>query len=107
MIAVDDQTIITPDRYDRRTLTRWHNAIIAAFAVGGIALATWGPRLPALRADLRLGTGDIGVLLAGVTVGSVAGLLASTPLYTRLGPRRAVPGAMLVIAAAVTIVGIG
>jgi len=107
MIAVTDRTIISPEHFDRRTLVRWRNAIIAAFAVGGLALSTWGPRLPALRADLGLGTGDIGVLLAGVTVGSVTGLLASTPLFTRLGPRRAVPGAMLMIAVAVTIVGLG
>jgi MFS family permease len=107
MISMSDQTIVPPERFDRRTLTRWRNAIIAAFAVGGLALATWGPRLPALRADLKLGTGDIGILLAGVTVGSVAGLLASTPLLNRLGPRRALPGAMLVIAASVTIVGVG
>jgi MFS family permease len=104
---VDDQTVEAPGDFDRRTLVRWRNAIIAAFAVGGIALSTWGPRLPALKADLGLGTGDLGVLLAGVTVGSVAGLLASTPLYTRLGPRRAVPGAILVVALAVTIVGVG
>jgi MFS family permease len=107
MIAMHDRTIIPPERFDRRTLVRWRNAIIAAFAVGGLALSTWGPRLPAVRADLGLGTGDIGVLLAGVTVGSVAGLLVSTALFTRLGPRRALPAAMLAIAVAVTIVGVG
>ncbi|GAA3602013.1 MFS transporter [Kineosporia mesophila] len=92
---------------DRAALARWRNAIFAAFAVGGLALSTWGPRLPALRADLDLDTGGIGVLLAGITVGSVVGLLSSTPLLTRFGARRAVPGAMLVIAAAVTIIGVG
>jgi len=92
---------------DAQTLIRWRNAIIAAFAVGGLALSTWGPRLPALRADLELDTGGIGVLLAGITVGSVAGLLASTPILNRLGARRALPGAMLVIAVAVTTIGVG
>jgi MFS family permease len=107
MIAVTDRTIISPEGFDRRTLVRWRNAIIAAFAVGGLAVSTWGPRLPALRADLGLGTGDLGVLLAGVTVGSITGLLASTPVLNRLGPRRALPAAMLAIAVAVTIVGVG
>ena len=88
-------------------LVHWRNAILAAFAVGGVALSTWGPRLPALRADLNLDTGGIGVLLAGITVGSIAGLLASTPLLTTLGPRRALPGAILVIALAVTLIGVG
>ena len=96
-----------PSRYTRSrraTLARWRNAIIAAFAVGSPALATWCPGLPALRADLDLNTGGIGVLLAGVTVGSVAGLRASSPLLGRLGPRRAVPGAMQVIAVSVVVV---
>jgi MFS family permease len=107
MIDVDDRTIIAAVDIDQARLVRWRSAIIAAFAVGGLALSTWGPRLPALRADLGLDTGGIGVLLAGITVGSVAGLLGSTPLLTRFGPRRALPGAMLVIAASVTVIGIG
>ncbi|HEY3924186.1 MAG TPA: MFS transporter [Acidothermaceae bacterium] len=104
---MSDRTIISLEDFDRPTLVRWRNAIVAAFAVGGIALSTWGPRLPAIRADLKLGTGGIGVLLAGITVGSVTGLLISTPLLGRFGPRRALPAAMLVIAVAVTIVGVG
>jgi MFS family permease len=107
MIVMSDRTIISLEDFDRPTLVRWRNAIVAAFAVGGIALSTWGPRLPAIRADLKLGTGGIGVLLAGITVGSVTGLLISTPLLGRFGPRRALPAAMLVIAVAVTIVGVG
>jgi MFS family permease len=107
MIAMSDRTIISLEDFDRPTLVRWRNAIVAAFAVGGVALSTWGPRLPAIRADLNLGTGGLGVLLAGITVGSVTGLLLSTPILGRLGPRRALPAAMLLIAVAVTIVGVG
>ncbi|AGL15978.1 MFS transporter [Actinoplanes sp. N902-109] len=98
---MNDQTI------SKAELSRWRNAIIAAFALGGLALSTWGPRLPDLRAELELNTGGIGVLLAGVTVGSVGGLLASTPLLAALGARRAITGAILTIAAAVVVVGAG
>jgi len=107
MIVMSDRTIISLEDFDRPTLVRWRNAIVAAFAVGGVALSTWGPRLPAIRADLNLGTGGLGVLLAGITVGSVTGLLISTPILAWLGPRRALPAAMLLIAVAVTIVGVG
>src|SRR5664279_2690729 len=107
MISMSDRTIIYPQDFDRPTLVRWRNAIVAAFAVGGVALSTWGPRLPAIRADLKLGTGGLGVLLAGITVGSVTGLLVSTPILGWLGPRRALPAAMLLIAVAVTVVGVG
>jgi MFS family permease len=104
MIVMDDQIIAETDR---KALTRWRNAIIVAFGAGGLALTTWGPRLPALRADLRLDNGSLGVLLAGVTIGSISGLLASTPLLSRFGPRRAIAGAMIMIAVAVTVVGVG
>ena len=107
MIVMSDRTIISLEDFDRPTLVRWRNAIVAAFAVGGVALSTWGPRLPAIRADLNLGTGGLGVLLAGITVGSVTGLLVSTPILGWLGPRRALPAAMLLIAGAVTVVGVG
>src|SRR5665213_2376469 len=107
MIPVSDRTIRSLEDFDRPTLIRWRNAIVTAFAVGGVALSTWGPRLPAIRADLHLGTGGLGVLLAGITVGSVTGLLVSTPILGWLGPRRALPAAMLLIAVAVTIVGVG
>jgi MFS family permease len=107
MIAMSDRTIIPLEDFDRPTLVRWRNAIVAAFGVGGVALSTWGPRLPAIRADLNLGTGGLGVLLAGITVGSVTGLLISTPILGWLGPRRALPAAMLLVAVAVTVVGVG
>jgi MFS family permease len=92
---------------DPRALTRWRNAITAAFGLGGLSLATWGPRLPALRDDLDLDTGGLGVLLAGVTVGSVAGLLGATHLLTRLGPRRAVAGVVVLVAVAIAVIGVG
>src|ERR1700689_3050731 len=70
---------------------RWRWAVTVAFGLGGITISAWGPRLPAIKADLGIGTGTIGLLLAGVTVGSILGLLGSTPLLHRLGGRRASP----------------
>ncbi|WP_162236789.1 MFS transporter [Curtobacterium sp. Leaf261] len=97
----------TATSQDRHALVRWRNAIIVAFALGGVTLSTWGPRLPSIRAELGLDTGQIGLLLAGVTVGSVAGLLSSTPLLTALGARRALGGVLLLIAVAIAVIGLG
>jgi len=102
-----EQALTDAPEYDRRTLSRWRIAVTAAFLLGGTAIASWGPRLPALRTDLDVDTGGLGLLLAGVTVGSVAGLGAATPLLGRLGARRAVPTAVVAMAAAVALVGIG
>ena len=70
---------------DGRSLARWRWAITTAFALGGISLSAWGPRLPAIKSDLGIDTATIGLLLAGVTVGAILGLLASTPVLSRLG----------------------
>jgi MFS family permease len=74
--------------------------------LGGITVSAWGPRLPAIKAGLGIGTATIGLLLAGVTVGAILGLLASTPVLHWLGGRRAIVGALLLIASAMTAMGL-
>jgi MFS family permease len=88
------------------TLPRWRWSVTAAFGLGGIAVSAWGPRLPAIKASLGIGTAAIGLLLAGVTVGAIVGLLASTPVLHRLGSRRSIAGALLLIAAAMAVMGL-
>jgi MFS family permease len=88
------------------TLARWRWTITSAFALGGIAGSAWGPRLPAIKSDLGIGTATIGLLLAGVTVGAIAGLLGAAPLLHWLGSRRTLAGAMLLIAAAMVVMGV-
>jgi MFS family permease len=91
---------------ERSTLTRWRWTITAAFALGGITISAWGPRLPAIKADLGIDTATIGLLLAGVTAGAILGLVASTPVLHWLGSRRAITAAVLVIAAAMIVMGV-
>jgi MFS family permease len=92
--------------FDARTVTRWRNAIIAAFALGGITVASWGPRLPAVMAELHTDTGTLGLILGSVTIGSIVGLLTSTPLLHALRSRRAVGAALLIAAVALAVMGI-
>ena len=66
----------------------------------------WGPRLPAIKTELGVGTATIGLLLAGVTVGALLGLPASTPLRHWLGGRRAVTGAILLVAATMALMSL-
>ena len=92
---------------DAKTIKGWRNAIICAFGLGGITVASWGPRMPAIRAELAVGTGTIGLLLACSTVGSIAGLLVARFALHRLGGRGAVLSALLVMAAALAVMGVG
>src|SRR5215831_13545624 len=91
---------------ERSTLARWRWTITAALGLGGITVSAWGPRLPAVKASLGLDTATIGLLLAGVTVGALLGLLASTPVLHWLGSRRSIAGALLLIAAAIAVMGL-
>lgn len=91
---------------DRRQLTRWRNAIIVAFAIGGVSLAAWGPRLPELRVELGVDVGTIGLMLGGVTIGSIGGLLGAAPLLRRLGGRRALTGVVVLVPASIAVLGI-
>jgi predicted MFS family arabinose efflux permease len=85
---------------------RWRWAVTAAFGLGGITISAWGPRLPAIKTELGVGTATIGLLLAGVTVGALLGLTASTPLRHWLGGRRAVTGAILLVAATMALISL-
>jgi MFS family permease len=96
-------SMVTPERPG---LARWRWTVTAAFGLGGITVSAWGPRLPAIKADLGIDTATIGLLLAGVTVGAIGGLLASTPVLHRLGSRRTMAGALLLVAAAMTVMGL-
>ena len=89
------------------TLGGWRNAVMTAFALGGVSVSTWGPRLPELRSDLGVGNAAIGVVLAGVAVGSVAGLAAASALLSWLGSRRAICATLWLIGAAIAIIGVG
>jgi MFS family permease len=95
-----------PSLLARSSLARWRWAVTAAFGLGGITVSAWGPRLPAIKAGLDIGTATIGLLLAGVTVGAIMGLVVSTPVLHRLGSRRAIMGALLLTATAMAVMGL-
>ena len=76
------------------TITRpapigWRNAVFAAFFVAGLGLASWMSRVPAVRDGLGLDTAKVGLLIFGLSAGSVIGLLLAAGLLARLGARRA------------------
>ena len=89
-----------------RAVRRRRNGVAAAFALGGLNLATWGPRLPAIKADLRVGDGTLGLLVTGMTIASLLGLASSSWLLGRLGPRRGLTLTLTLMSVGVAFVGI-
>ncbi|GHI94094.1 MFS transporter [Streptomyces olivaceus] len=63
-------------------------AIAALFLSLGFQYATWAARIPALKSDLDLSAGEVGVLLMAAGVGSAVTFPAVAYLMRRLGSRR-------------------
>jgi len=72
---------------DRRQIVAWRNAMFVVFALCGLALASWVSRLPAVRDELGASTLDMGVLIFGLSFGSILGLLGSSHIIARIGAR--------------------
>lgn len=82
-------TAHSPATLMRPALLCWRNAVFAAFFVAGLGLASWMSRVPAVRDGLGLDTAQVGILIFGLSSGSVIGLLIAAGLLARLGAGRA------------------
>lgn len=91
----------------RRELVAWRNAIFVIFTLSGLSIATWAARLPEIKANLDVSTGSIGVLILGMSVGSILGLMASAWLLVRLGARSGMVLALSLVALGLVLIGIG
>lgn len=87
------------------------NGTLAVFAANGFAFATWMSRVPDVKAGLALSPGRLGLLLLGISAGSMLGLPIAgrvthrigAPNAVRVGSAIALPGlAMAAISAGAT-----
>jgi MFS family permease len=90
-----------------RALVAWRNAVFAIFFVSGLSIATWVSRVPAIRDGLRLNTAEVGILIFGLSAGSVLGLVVAAWLLARFGARRAMTLSILASALGLVAVGAG
>jgi fucose permease len=91
----------------RSQVAAWRNALFVIFAVCGLAMASWAARLPAISEILGASTLDIGVLIFGLSAGSIVGLLASSHVISRLGSSRTIQIAFLVGPVGFLVAGVG
>ncbi|MFG3135279.1 MFS transporter [Streptomyces sp. NPDC048211] len=80
--------------------TRRRRAALFLFMLAaGTGMASWVARTPAVRDGLDVSTGAMGLVLFGLSTGSMAGVTASGPLVRRYGGRAAITvGAGLIVA---------
>ncbi|MEW1687683.1 MFS transporter [Streptomyces sp. NPDC091265] len=80
--------------------TRRRRAALFLFMLAaGVGMASWVARTPAVRDGLDVSTGSMGLVLFGLSTGSMAGVTASGPLVRRHGGRATISlGASLIVA---------
>ena len=88
-------------------LRRWRLALLAAYVLGGVIAATWGPRLVDLTHDLHVDAAGIGAMLAASTAGLLVGLLVASPAARLLGIRRAIGASLALNVVCLALAGLG
>nr|WP_257142231.1 MFS transporter [Streptomyces sp. sk226] len=88
------------------TTRRWRAALFLFMLATGVSMASWVARTPAVRDALDVTTGAMGLVLFGLSIGSMAGVLASGGLVRRHGGRSVITlGAALLVAGLLVIAG--
>jgi MFS family permease len=102
-MTIGDRPLATGDP----SLLRTRNAVFAVFALNGLAFANWISRIPAIRDELDLTAGQLGLLLLTLSAGSVLGLPAAGAIVLRIGPARTVLGGAVLVSAGMAVIGVG
>ncbi|WP_373306849.1 MFS transporter [Streptomyces longisporoflavus] len=89
-----------------RAVRRRRQALYLFFFLPGICMSSWVTRTPDVRDQLDASTGQMGMILFGLSVGSMGGILCSGRLVSRFGTRPVIGiGTSLIIASMVVIGG--
>ncbi|ODG92710.1 hypothetical protein BED47_18715 [Gottfriedia luciferensis] len=89
-----------------RQIQLWRVAIYFIFALTGFAFASWVSRTPAIRDALGSTTAEMGVIIFGLSVGSIIGLISASILIAQKGGRFVMVFGLLVVSIGLLIVGI-
>lgn len=80
--------------------------VFLTFALNGVGISTWISRLPAVKEILGLDVAATGLLIFGMSAGSILGLLGAGALVHRLGARRTIVATFLLGSAALGILAL-
>lgn len=90
-----------------RTTARRRLALFALFFLPGVSIASWVTRTPDIRDQLGASTTQMGLVLFGVSAGSMLGILSSGRLVSRFGTRPVVTVGMLTTLSSMPVLGAG
>ncbi|MFJ8826691.1 MFS transporter [Streptomyces sp. NPDC102467] len=90
-----------------RAVRRRRQSLYLLFFLNGITMSSWVTRTPDVRDQLGVSTGQMGLILFGLSVGSMTGILCSGRCVSRFGTRPVIALGTLLIIAGTTVVGLG
>ncbi|WP_324292951.1 MFS transporter [Streptomyces coeruleorubidus] len=90
-----------------RAVRRRRRALFLLFFLPGIAMSSWVTRTPDVRDQLGLSTGQMGLVLFGLSIGSMIGILCSGRFVSRFGTRPVIALGTLLIIAGTVVIGMG
>src|SRR6478735_9020583 len=76
------------------SLTARRNALFLLFFLPGLTIASWVTRTPDVRDLVGASTAEMGLILFGLSAGSMVGILSSGALVARRGTRPVVPAGL-------------
>ncbi|MDR5699568.1 MFS transporter [Agromyces aerolatus] len=89
------------------SVARRRIALFALFFVPGVGIASWVTRTPAIRDLLGASTAEMGLVLFGLSIGSMAGILCSGALVARFGTRPVIAVGLGLTILSMPVIGLG
>ncbi|MFD7293466.1 MFS transporter [Streptomyces sp. NPDC059897] len=86
---------------------RRRTALFLFFLIPGLSMSSWVTRTPDVRDQLGASTAQMGLILFGLSVGSMIGILSSGTLVARFGSRPVMGVATVVITFSMAVIGLG
>jgi len=93
--------------YSSKQVEAAARATYGAFICAGFSFASWASRIPQVRDRLELTPSDLGLVLLAIAAGSVIALPISGLIVARLNTRDTITAMAVLLAAALTIIGLG
>src|SRR5690349_4866629 len=82
-------------------------ALASLFFVPGVGIASWVARTPDIRGQLGASTAEMGLVLFGLSLGSMLGILCSGALVSRFGARPVITVGAVGIILSMPTIGVG
>ncbi|UJW30660.1 MFS transporter [Saccharothrix sp. AJ9571] len=86
---------------------RWRAALFAMFLLTGITFASWVTRTPAIRDSVGASTAQMGVIIAGLSVGSLLGIAVAGRLVVARGGRFVIALGSVAMVAGLLLIALG